>query len=156
MNSYCKHALHQIRVAVNSIIELVDCLEENDLQQRPTANKHSIGELLEHIATICRADYYISDGKNQEEMTTYYSTVSLTSKKEIKEALLSNYTFMQERFMEFNEEELHEEMTSYWGTTYSRFEWLLEIVAHLYHHRGQLHSMLVHCYGMDLKVQLFE
>ncbi len=43
MNSYCKHALHQIRVAVNSIIELVDCLEENDLQQRPTANKHSIG-----------------------------------------------------------------------------------------------------------------
>ena len=89
-------------------------------------------------------------------MITYYSTVSLTSKIEIKEALLSNYTFMEERFMEFSKEELHEEMTSYWGTTYSRFEWLLEIVAHLYHHRGQLHSILVHCYGMDLKVQLFE
>ena len=58
--------------------------------------------------------------------------------------------------MEFNEEELHQEMTSYWGTTYSRYEWLLEIIAHLYHHRGQLHSILVHCYGMDLNVQLFE
>jgi len=156
MNSYCNHTLNQIRIAVDSIVELVDGLEEHDLQQRPTANKHSIGELLGHIATICRADYYISDGKNQEEMTTYYSTVSLTSKIEIKEALLSNYTFMEERFMEFSKEELHEEVTSYWGTTYSRFEWLLEIVAHLYHHRGQLHSMLVHCYGMDLKIQLFE
>ena len=156
MNSYCKYGLHQIRVAINSLVELVDCLEEHDLQQRPTAAKHSIGELLEHIATICRADYYIANGANQEEMATFYSTVSLTSKVEIKEALLSNYTFLQERFMEFNEEELHMEMTSYWGTTYSWYEWLVEITAHLYHHRGQLHSMLVHCYGMDLKVQLFE
>jgi len=148
--------LHQIRVAINSLVELVDCLEEHDLQQRPTAAKHSIGELLEHIATVCRADYYIAYGANQEDMATFYSTVSLTSKVKIKEALLSNYTFLQERFMEFNEEELHVEMTSYWGTTYSRYEWLVEITAHLYHHRGQLHSILVHCYSMDLKVQLFE
>lgn len=47
--------------------------------------------------------------------------------------------------MEFYEEELHMEMTSYWGTTYSWYEWLIEITTHLYHHRGQLHSMLVHC-----------
>ena len=99
MNSYCRHALHQIRVAVDSIVELVDCLEENDLQQRPTTTKHSIGELLEHIATICRADYYIAEGANQEEMAAFYLTVSLTTKEEIKEALLSNYAFLQERFM---------------------------------------------------------
>ena len=80
----------------------------------------------------------------------------MTTKEEIKDALLRNYTFLQERFMQFDEEELHEEMTSYWGTMYSRHEWLLEIVTHLFHHRGQLHSMLVHYYGMDLKVQLFE
>lgn len=156
MNSYCRYALHQIRVVVDSLVELVDCLEEHDLQQRPTAAKHSIGELLEHIATICKADYYIANGANQEEMATFYSTVSLTSKVEIKVALLSNYTFLQERFIELDEEELHKEMTSYWGTTYSWYEWLLEITAHLYHHRGQLYSMLVHCYGMDLNVQLFE
>lgn len=156
MNSYCRYALHQIRVVVDSLVELVDCLEEHDLQQRPTAAKHSIGELLEHIATICKADYYIANGANQEEMAAFYSTVSLTSKVKIKVALLSNYTFLQERFTEFDEEELHKEMTSYWGVTYSWYEWLLEITAHLYHHRGQLHSMLVHCAGMDLQAQLFE
>ncbi len=156
MNSYCGYALHQIRVAIDSLVELVDCLEEYDLQLRPTAAKHSIGELLEHITTICKADYFIANGAKQEEMATFYSTVSLTSKVEIKVALLSNYIFLQERFMEFDEEELHKEMTSYWGVTYSWYEWLLEITAHLYHHRGQLHSMLVHCYGMDLNARLFE
>lgn len=156
MNSYCRYALHQIRVAIDSLVELVDCLEERDLQQSSTANKRSVGDLLEHIATVCRADYYIANGANQKEMATFYSTVSLTSKGEIKEALLTNYAFLQERFMEFSEEELHMEMTSYWGATYSWYEWLLEVTAHLYHHRGQLHSILVQCYGMDFKVQLFE
>ncbi|KAA0965052.1 DinB family protein [Sporosarcina sp. ANT_H38] len=156
MNSYCRYALHQIRVAIDSLVELVDCLEERDLQQRSTANKRSVGELLEHIATVCRADYYIANGANREEMAAFYSTVSLTSKAEIKEALMSNYVFLQGRFMEFNDVELHMEMTSYWGATYSRYEWLLEVMTHLYHHRGQLHTILVHCYGMDLKVQLFE
>jgi uncharacterized damage-inducible protein DinB len=156
MNSYCRYVFHQIRVAVKSIVEVVDCLEENDLQQRPTTTKQSIGELLGHIATICRADYYIAEGANQKEMAAFYSSVSLDSKEEIKEELLNNYTFLQEQFMRFNEEQLHEEMTSYWGTTYSRYEWLLEIVTHLYHHRGQLHSMLIHGCGVDLKVQLFE
>jgi len=137
-------------------VELVDCLEEHDLRLRPTAAKKSIGELLEHIATVCRADYYIADGADQEEMATFYSTVSLTSKVKIKEALLSNYTFLHESFMEFNEEELHMEMTSYWGVTYSWYEWLVEIMVHLYHHRGQLHAILVHYYEMDLNVQLFE
>jgi len=156
MNSYCRYALHQIRVAIDSLVELVDCLEEHDLQLRPTAAKKSIGELLEHIATVCRADYYIANGSDQEKMATFYSTVSLTSKVEIKEALLSNYTFLYERFRGFNEEELHMEMTSYWGVTYSRYEWLVEITAHLYHHRGQLHAILVLYYEMDLNAQLFE
>ncbi|MEH7803874.1 DinB family protein, partial [Bacillus pumilus] len=28
--------------------------------------------------------------------------------------------------------------------------------AHVYHHRGQLHAMLVHCYNKDLKILMFE
>ncbi|MDX8367074.1 hypothetical protein SLH52_17980 [Cytobacillus sp. IB215665] len=46
--------------------------------------------------------------------------------------------------------------TSYWGVTYTRFDWLLEIVAHLYHHRGQLHATLVHYYKQDPNILLFE
>ncbi|WP_193767096.1 hypothetical protein [Lysinibacillus parviboronicapiens] len=34
--------------------------------------------------------------------------------------------------MNFTEVELQEEVTSFWGVTYSRYEWLLEIAAHIY------------------------
>ncbi|MFY0804718.1 DinB family protein [Peribacillus frigoritolerans] len=156
MNTYCKSALNQIKVAVRTIVEMIEKLEENDLQKRPTPNKYSIGELLEHIAIICEADSLISDGASQDRMNKFYSSVSYKSLYEMKEALIKNHQFLEDKYMIFTEVELQEEITSYWGVTYSRYEWLLEIVAHVYHHRGQLHSMLVHCYGKDLKVPLFE
>ena len=137
MNSYCTYALHQIEVGVVSVVAIIDKQDEGDLLVKPTEGKHSVGELLKHIAVICRADFHISGGATQEE-------------------LLSNYSYLEQAFREMTEEELHQEMTSYWGVTYSRYEWLLEIVAHLYHHRGQLHAMLVHCNGKDPKVPLFE
>ena len=156
MNTYCQSALNQIKVAVMTIIEMIDKLEESDLQKRPTANKHSIGELLEHLALICKADALISDGLSQEEMTAFYSSISYGNINEMKIALQANYQLLEDMFMKFTEEELRKETTSFWGVTYTRFEWLLEIVAHIYHHRGQLHAMLVHCYEKDPKVPLFE
>ena len=156
VNTHCQSALNQIKIAVLSIVEMIDKLDENDLQKRPTPNKHSIGELLEHIALICKADSLISDGASQEEMTAFYSNISYENLNEIKVGLHTNYQLLEEKFMKFTEYELQKETTSFWGVTYTRFEWLLEIVAHIYHHRGQLHSMLVHCCEKDPKVPLFE
>ncbi|NYF24687.1 DinB family protein [Sporosarcina sp. JAI121] len=156
MNIYCKYTLNQIWIAVTTTLALMDKLEETDLRKRPSSNKHSIGELLEHIAIICEADALISDGITQEEMQQYYSMNSYKNLSEIKATLIQNYQILEAKFMAFTEAELHEKITSFWGVTYTRYEWLVEIVAHIYHHRGQLHSMLVHCYKKDLKVPLFE
>ena len=156
MNPYCQSALHQIKIAVSTIIEMIDKLEESDLPKRPTPNKHSIGELLEHIALICKADALIAEGASQEEMSAFYSSVVYENLDEIKVALQANYQLLEDKFMEFTEGELQQEITSFWGVTYTRFEWLLEIIAHIYHHRGQLHAMLVHCYRKDPEISLFE
>lgn len=48
----------------------------------------------------------------------------------MKEALIKIHQFLEDKFMNFTDFELQEEITSYWGVTYSRYEWLLEIVAH--------------------------
>lgn len=156
MNTYCAYALHQIEVAVISIVAIIDRLDEADLLVKPTEGKHSVGELLKHIAVICRADFHISGGATQEEMSAYYAGVSLNNLKDIQAEILSNYSYLERAFREMTEEELHQKMTSYWGVAYSRYEWLLEIVAHMYHHRGQLHAVLVHCNGKDPGVLLFE
>ncbi len=55
---HCESVLNQIKVAVNTVLEIIDQLEEEDLKKRPTPNKHSVGELLEHLAVIFEADWY--------------------------------------------------------------------------------------------------
>jgi uncharacterized damage-inducible protein DinB len=145
-----------MKVAIKTIIEIINTMDEKDLKKRPLPNKRSIGELLEHIALICKADLHISEGASQEEMNQFYSTHHLKNLNEIKEALLTHFHNLEKVFMSFTEEELQQVTTSYWGVSYNRFEWLLEMMAHMYHHRGQLHSMLVYCYEKDLNIPLFE
>ena len=156
MNVYCQSTLHQMEVAITSIIGMMDTLTDEDLTKRPTPSKHSIGELLSHIALICKADDLIAGGAGQEEMTAFYSSKPLKSLVDIRKELLHNFHSLKEGTAALTEDMLMEEMTSYWGVTYTRFEWLVEIVAHLYHHRGQLHAMLVHCIDRDPQVRLFE
>ncbi len=156
MNTYTASALNQIEIALKTIIEMIETLKEADLQKRPASSKRSIGELLEHITVICKADLLISNGATQKEMAEYYSSVSLKSVKVVKDAIAYNYEILKDSYRNLTESELQERTTSYWGATYTRYEWLLEIVAHIYHHRAQLHTLLVYCYGKDLNILLFE
>lgn len=156
MNVYVKTALNQILIAVRTIADMMDKLEMSDLVIQPTENKFSIGQLVAHISLICQADLLISDEASEEQMSTFYSTNCLQTILEMKESLLANFALLENRYLGYTEEELMKTTTSYWGVSYTRFEWLLEISSHLYHHRGQLHAMLVHCVEKDPEVALFE
>lgn len=145
MNNYCSIGLHQIEIAISSILKIIEQLDEKELDQRPTNGKYSIRELISHISLICKADYFISMGKSIEEMSMYYEIATQTTLENMKSELLNNFAFLQDEVTKLDEGELFEKKTSYWGVTYTRYEWLLEILAHLYHHRGQLHAILVHC-----------
>ncbi|MDQ0206627.1 DinB family protein [Alkalicoccobacillus murimartini] len=156
MNAYCKSALNQIKIALQKTAVIMDHLSEDDLSKRPTPTKHSIGELLEHIALICKADLLIASEATQAEMEEFYSFHSLTHLPELKKAMLDNFRTLEEVYLSYSEEDLSQELTSFWGVTYTRYEWLLEILAHVYHHRGQLHAILVHYYQKDVDIMLFE
>lgn len=148
--------LHQIEIAINTMREMIDMLEEEDLGIKPLSNKRSVGELLVHIADICEADWRIANGASKEEMEEYYSKRGRGDKESKKDALAFNFEALQERYLNFTEEELAQQVTAYWGVAYTRYEWLLEILAHLYHHRGQLHAMILYCCEKECPVQLFE
>ncbi|UFT99610.1 DinB family protein [Radiobacillus kanasensis] len=156
MNSFVHHALHQINIAVDTTSQMLDKLEEQDLKIRPTESKFSVGELAAHLSMICEADFQISNGASSEEMDTFYNRAEPTTIKDIKDTLLHSYDVLKKGYENLSESRLQEEVTSHWGVTYTRYEWLLEIIAHLYHHRGQLHAMLVHHLSKDPGIPLFE
>lgn len=155
MNPYVKSVLNQLEILIESISSIIHQLEEEDLQVQPISTKRSIGELLKHISVICKADYLILNNAPREEMDKFYNSIMLYTLLVIEQQLFENFRFLKNNISKYKEEELLEQTTSYWGVTYTRYEWLLEIVIHISHHRGQLHTMLSHC-GKDLKVQLFE
>jgi uncharacterized damage-inducible protein DinB len=153
---YIASIFHQLEVAIRSLHHLLDYIDEEDLCIRPTENKHSVGELLTHIVLICKADAHIADGASETFMTTFHSQYKLTSINDFKQHLQTNFHDLQQQYMHLSETQLQQLTTSYWGVTYSKYEWLLEILVHIYHHRGQLHAILTHCLKKDIAVPLFE
>lgn len=135
-------AFKHIDTAVTSLMEICDQLSEEDLTIAPIEGKRTIGELLSHLALVCRADLYISEGASEQEMTDFYNENRVCTLQQIKHALIENRNCLYQQYMQFTTEELLQVTTSYWGASYTRLEWLLEMMGHMYHHRGQLYTML--------------
>lgn len=157
MNIYCVGVFKELDLAVESIVELINTLNEGDLAIRPTERKWSIGELLAPMSVLCKADFLIGAGASEEELDLFYAEAEpAANRKAIQEALLKNYADLKDGIGKLRDEELLAETTSFFGIAHSRYEWLLDTQAHLFHHRGQLHAMIVHLLKREPNVPLFE
>ena len=90
------------------------------------------------------------------DMSAHYAAAVPSSLQQAKTELIHNFERLKAFYLSLTEAQLSEPCTSYWGVTYSRYEWLLETLVHVTHHRGQLHALLVHCLGKHTDVSLFE
>ncbi|RPJ95361.1 DinB family protein [Rummeliibacillus sp. TYF005] len=153
MEFYVQKTLYQIQFIVNSINELFSHVETKDLKFCPVEGKRNLGQLCSHLSLICSADLQILQESSLEEMDVFYSKNVAYTKEEWSIALKQGYKDLKNYYSSIDD--LTEETSSYWGTTYSYFEWLLEILVHLQHHRAQLHQYLLLLKG-NVKVTLFE
>ena len=152
---YVAAAFHQLEVAVASLSQMFACMEESLLAERPFEKKRSIRELASHISIVMQADLEIMNGSSAEEMDQFYRLKEENTLEGMQKALSEGVERLTAVYRSFSEKELAEPMASYWGVSYTRYEWLLEIVAHLYHHRAQLHVMLT-AMDVEMDVPLFE
>ena len=152
---YIEAAFHQLDVAAASLSKMFACMDETMLAERPFEKKRSIGELASHISIVMQADLEIMNGSSAEEMDRFYRMKEENTLEGMQKALSEGLERLTAVYRSFSENELAEPMTSYWGVSYTRYEWLLEIVAHLYHHRAQLHVMLT-AIDVETDVSLFE
>jgi uncharacterized damage-inducible protein DinB len=155
IHMYVNEVLHQLSVAVESSKQMLEQTPDELLDWKPADNKRTIREMFVHLAILCKADYYIMNGYSREEMEEFYLQAMPYSKQDIKENMMNSFSFLSEKASAYTETQLSEKTASYWGAIYTRFGWLLEILAHFYHHRGQIHAYLTGC-GFTLDVRLFE
>ena len=152
---YIKAALHQLEVAVASTSKMFACMAEPMLAERPFAGKRSIGELASHLSILVQADLLIMNGSSKAEMDRFYEVHAEGTLEGMEKALSEGVGKLADAFYSFSEEELAEPVDSYWGVSYTRYEWLLEVIAHFYHHRAQLHLMLA-AIDVEMDAPLFE
>ncbi|WP_369899958.1 DinB family protein [Bacillus manliponensis] len=148
-------ALHQLEVGVKSMIQIMQRVSYEELQLQPLHNKRSLFDICTHMALIPHADLLIANGASKEELDRFYNRYTFSTTQDIQKTLLENFHFLRETFQSYSITELKEIKQSYWGVSYTRFEWLLQIVAHFYHHRAQLHTLLTE-HIRDLHIPLFE
>ncbi|RZT15530.1 DinB family protein [Fictibacillus sp. BK138] len=148
-------ALHQLKIAVRSVMELCEQLPEEKIDLSPIQGMRSLRELLSHLSILMKADLLILRGASSEEMGVFYGSSEPETIAEMRAALVEGYRLLLYEFKDNSFEQLEEKVTSYWGITYSRFEWLLQILSHFCHHRGQVHILTrEHIKSIDIK--LFE
>ncbi|WP_242144783.1 MULTISPECIES: DinB family protein [unclassified Bacillus cereus group] len=152
---FVQAALHQLKIAIHTSIKMLNPLTESDLNIKPIQHKRSLFEMYAHLSLICHADLLILNETPQEELQTFYRKHTPKTIHEIQQTMLQGYDLLSETFLSYSHEELAHITTAYWGVSYSRFEWLLEIIAHVYHHRAQIH-ILVTEHIQDPSVALFE
>ncbi|WP_227396207.1 DinB family protein [Jeotgalibacillus aurantiacus] len=151
-----EEVLHQIDIMKDSLLQIMEQITEEEWVYRPHPDKFSVGELVEHIAVLPAADLRIAEETNLQGMNDFYQQHEVHGLNRSMEKLTVTIDKVRTDYLSFTETQLSERKTAYWGVTYSRFEWLLEILVHLTHHRGQLYAMLVFGLGKELKVRLFE
>ena len=152
---FVQAALHQLEIAIDSTILMLEQVTYDELQQRPLENKRSLFEMCTHLSLICHADFLILNEASKEELDTFYKQHTPHTLEEVQQKMKEGFQFLAKTFQAYSIAELEEITHSYWGVSYSRFEWLLEIVAHFYHHRGQLHTLLTE-HVKDPLMSLFE
>ncbi|MBJ8105067.1 MULTISPECIES: DinB family protein [Bacillus cereus group] len=152
---FVQSALHQLKVAIDSSIHTLNHYTENELNIRPIQAKRSLFEMYTHLSLICHADLLILNGITEKNLHTFYIEQTPKTITQMQQMMIKGYELLSKTFLSYSNEGLAEIMTAYWGISYSRFEWLLEIVAHFYHHRGQIHILLVE-HIKDPCIPLFE
>lgn len=152
---FVQSALHQLQVAVDTSIQTLNQYNEDSLKIQPIHSKRSLFEMCAHLSLICHADLLILNGSTDKELRTFHLEYTPKTIAHMQQIMIEGYNLLSKTFLSYSQEELAEVMTAYWGVSYSRFEWLLEILSHFYHHRGQVHILM--CEHMkDPCIPLFE
>ena len=76
---FVQSALHQLKVAIDTSIYMLNQYSENDLKIQPIHSKRSLFEMCAHLSLICHADLLILNGISERITYLLYRTYTRNS-----------------------------------------------------------------------------
>lgn len=92
---------------------------------------------------LWEADGLLAHGSREDEIERFYSKNGWTTLSDGIARLRASSLFIQKEITKLTEEALLIKTKSYWGVERTLYSWLLEMIIHYSHHRGQLHGLLL-------------
>ncbi len=135
----------EMELIVRTSVNLLSKIKQEDLNFRPRENMRSLRELAEHLAAIPAVDLIILQQKTEDEVRTLEAVYAAEEKVDALSARMQDGVKALRDYMDSltDDEFLHlQTKPFYLDHPTAQAKWLVEIVTHLQHHRGQLFTYL--------------
>jgi len=135
--------LQQLTAVTQSVNDLFRLAPIHKLDFRPAPGVRSLLELGNHFAAVPLVDLAILQGNPNQVTDTIEETLHGAGPVDWVEIFTRGCRAVAEYFERMDEEEFETKLTRAWyGTAKEQAVWLLEVICHIYHHRGQLYAYL--------------
>ncbi|MDH4617345.1 DinB family protein [Brevibacillus sp. AY1] len=140
-----KYLFEELTLITNTTAGLIRKISAEDWTYQPRENMRSLLELVQHLVAIPAVDLLILQEKNQDEVRILEA---LFADDNDPESLINRMTQDLDKLKAYmealsDEDFLYKKTTPFYlphGTEQAK--WLIEIVTHAQHHRGQLFTYL--------------
>jgi uncharacterized damage-inducible protein DinB len=122
---------------------LIRLCPREQVEFRPAEGMRSLGELVDHFAAQPLVDLAVLQGSPRPVTETIEETLHSARPGEWAEIFERGIRAAEEYFGSMSEEDFEGRTTrAHYGTAHPQSVWLLDIISHIYHHRGQLYVYL--------------
>jgi len=148
-----EHFILQLTAVAGTAAYLLGLCPRDKLEHRPGEGMRSLGELADHFAAQPLVDLAVMQGTPVEVAETIEETLHSGRPSEWVEIFERGIRATVEYFESMPEDEFETKMTrAHYGTAKTQALWLLEMIGHVYHHRGQLYVYLK-MFGLPVDVE---
>ncbi len=135
--------LHQLSAVTQSVTDLFHLTPIHKLDSRPAPGVRSLLELGNHFAAVPLVDLAILQSNSHQVVETIEDTLHGAGPVDWIEIFERGARAVAEFFERMSEEDFETRMSrAHYGMANEQSIWLLEMLGHIYHHRGQFYAYL--------------